>query len=228
MGLSAVVEPNLTRLAALLGLESLTFADGSSERHEAQRLQSETIVPVVRQAAAGRLVVECMRYKPYVIDRRHLAGDMFADALLGSTHGLIALRLFSEWLSPSRLVAEGIVPPHEVHCAYNRYQIGGDLRERMVLGNFMPVEDRLLLTPVLYAPTPEGPAGADFVLICDAAPPEIAALGGRLAPVSLDQGTALSWLATAADDDTEAVDFAALISGHRLPAPMAVGLYRSA
>jgi hypothetical protein len=226
MGVSVVIEPNVEKLADRLGVEGLArFAAGDDAP---RRLECDAVVPVVRQCSGGRLVAEPMRFKPYLIDRRHLAGDMFADALLGATHGLVALRLFSEWLSPMRLVQLGVVPPHEVHCAYNRFQPGGDGRERLVLGNFAPEDDALLLVPVLYAPTPEGPSNADFVLVCDAAPPEVAALGGRLAPIALDRETALQWLATGPDDATDTVDFAALLAGHRPASALSVALYKSA
>jgi hypothetical protein len=157
---------------------------------------------------------ERMTYKPYVLKRRHLGGDMWASSLLAANHGLILLKSFAEWVSADLLLGQGLIGLHDANCAFTR-SAGGPLG-RLLLVNFTPPQP--LLAPVLFDQHPR-----EFVLIADEAPPALRALGVAQAPLGLGADAALEWLAA----EEFAVDFEEVLEEGRKET-FAFSLFKSA
>jgi len=229
MCISALVETDLEKLAALLGVPRLL---ASTPKPPCRRVEAHQSAWIIRQSGAGRLVAEAMSFNPYVVRRSNIGGDMWASSLLANNHGLVVLRGYSDWVSAQTMIEGGMIHHHEANCAFNRSQSqygpqhGGDSRQLLV--NFTPRAP--LLVPVLFDQARPQVLGQElrkeFVMISDQTPPLFDQLGLSQAPLALDLHTALEWL-FAADLDPEIDDCSAFLDDSDAP-DCALALYKSA
>ena len=229
MCISALIEPDLHKLAALLGVQRL---EASTAEPPCRRVEAHQPAWIIRQTGAGRLIAEAMSFNPYVVRRSSIGGDMWASSLLANNHGLIVLRGFSDWMNARTMVEGGVIHLHEANCAYNRsqsqYGSAHGREGRQLLVNFTPRAP--LLVPVLFDQARPQMVGQEshkeFVMISDQPAPPFDQLGLNQAPLALDRHMALEWL-FAADLDPEIDDCAALLDDCNVP-DCALALYKSA
>lgn len=235
MCVSALVENDLERLAAKLGLATLSLAVPAADLELPRRIEARDPALVVRQGSGGRFVAEPMAFNPYVLRRSSLGGDMWAEHMLSTRHGIVALKGFSEWVSLSLLIGHGIIPVHEAHCAFNRFAtpsaaFGTRQGDRLVLANFNPASGGSLLVPVLFdvrrdvSANPSSPLVHEFAVVSDDVYGTDKALGAGHAPVCLTHEAALEWLCTEEETPVEWDEVLADSS----PGPLAFGLFKSA
>lgn len=199
MCVSLLVENDPDRLASVLDISVVPgMSIGGSRRVEARG-----IATVLRIGAGGRLIGEAMAFNPYILRRSNVAGDLWAHSLLGESHGLLAVRGFSEWTSADRLVRTGMANIFEVNCAFNRFAFETGYgfspaapRDRMVLGNFKPTSDSIMLVPVLFdvSRRPDAHLVREFAIISRDPSAGVAHTGAAHAPVSLTGEAALAWI----------------------------------
>lgn len=232
MCVSALVETDPEKLAAKLGLSQLVMASPAGLELP-RRVEARDPALVVRQAAGGRVVAEPMAFNPYVLRRSSLGGDMWAEHMLASNHGLIVVKGYSEWVSLGLLVSQGLIPMHEAHCAFNRFAtpqaFGSRAGDRLVLANFGPESGGSLLVPVLFdvrrdlQTAPESPIRHEFAVVSDEAVAHLH-FGAAHAPVCLTAEAAMEWLCT---EEEEAVEWDEVLADSKRNA-MSFGLFKSA
>lgn len=235
MCVSALVENDGEKLAAKFGLPHLSVPRESEELSLPRRIEARDPALVVRRGTGGRFVAEPMAFNPYALRRGSLGGDMWAEQMLSTRHGIVVLKGYSEWVSLGLLVGHGVIPVHEAHCAFNRFAAkapgpGSRAGDRLVLANFQPTAGGSLLVPVLFdarrdlASNPGGPVASEFAVVSDEVAPH-QQFGAPYAPVCLSMDAAMEWLCT--DDAEGLVDWDEVLADSAA-GPMAFGLFKSA
>lgn len=210
MCVSAVVENDIERVAARLGITQLQAV--GTDHDLPRRIEARDSAWIVRLGSGGRLVAEAMSFNPYTLKRSSLMGDMWAESMLGSNRGILVLKGFSEWVSLGLLLSQGIIPLHEANCAFNRFahpdqRYGGRGDHRMVLANFTPEGAAGLLVPVLFdqqrKPDREDAPVREFAIVSEDSVVPVMAFGAEICPASLTLEGALEWLDNSADEGEE-------------------------